>query len=130
MPAPLALALLLAAAPASDDFATRTQQAKLAEAAASGAPYQKALWQRIGQPTTAAYKACLAGNHDDRTPFTLVLDLDAQGRPQRVAAQPDLPVARCIAGRFASWSYPAPPAAPRPYPLEIDFSVAPSTGTP
>jgi hypothetical protein len=125
MPAPLALALLLgAAAPATDDFASRVQQARLAEAADAGTAYQKALWKAIGTTTTDAYQACLAGNQHDQTPFTLVLDVDAQGKPHHVVAQPDLPVARCLAARFAQWTYPTPPATPRPYPLEIDFSVA------
>jgi len=123
MPAPLALALLLASAPTTDDFATRVQQAKLAEAAVAGTAYQKALWQQIGTPTTDAYQACLAANQHDKTPFTLVFAVDAQGKPQNVMTQPDLPIARCLAARFGQWTYPLPPATPKPYPLEIDFSV-------
>ena len=121
----LALALLLATIPThtGDDFATRVQQAKLAEAATTGPAYQKALWDQIGNPTTAAYNACLKANRNDTTPFTLVLDLDAHGKPQRIDVQPALPIATCMAGRFAGWAFPAPPAAPAPYPLEIDFSV-------
>ena len=123
----LALALLLASTPAgpNDDFQTRVHEAKMAEAAATGPAYQKALWGRIGTPTTDAYKGCLAGNHDDKSPFTLVLDVDAHGTPQRIAVQPATPVATCMAGQFATWTFPAPPASPKPYPLEIDFSVAP-----
>ena len=124
----LAFALLLGTTPANpnDDFETRVRQAKLAEAAATGPAYQKALWGRIGDPTTDAYKSCLAGNKpEDKSPFTLVLDVDAQGRPQRIAVQPASAVATCMAGRFAAWTLPVPPAAPAPYPLEIDFSVAP-----
>ncbi|MBN8923771.1 MAG: peptidase C13 [Rhodanobacter sp. 68-29] len=123
----LALALWLLPSPANagDDFAARVRQAKMAEAAATGPAYQKALWGRIGNPTTDAYKACLAANHDDKSPFTLVLDVDAHGKPQRIVAQPATPVASCMAARFAAWTLPAPPPAPAPYPLEIDFSVAP-----
>ena len=128
MPASLVLALLLGNAPASPDdgFDMRVHAAKMAEAAATGPAYQKTLWGRIGNPTTDAYKGCLASNKPaDKSPFTLVLDLDAQGKPQRIAVQPATPVARCMAGQFAAWTFPAPPASPRPYPLEIDFSVAP-----
>lgn len=119
------LALLAAGtASASDDFAARVQQAKLAEAAATGPAYQKALWAQIGTATGQAYKTCLAASTPpDKTPFTLVLALDAHGKPQRVAAQPAIPVAACMVKTFAAWSFPAPPAQPAPYPLEIDFSV-------
>ena len=128
MPAALALALLLGNAPANpnDDFEARVHAAKMAEAAATGPAYQKALWGRIGNPTTDAYKGCMAGDATTgKSPFTLVLDVDAQGKPQRIAVQPATPVASCMAGRFAAWTFPAPPAAPKPYPLEIDFSVTP-----
>lgn len=123
----LAFALWPGPAPASadGDFQTRVQQAKMAEAAATGPAYQKALWGRIGNPTTDAYKACLAGNHDDKSPFTLVMDVDAHGKPQRIVVQPATPVAACMAARFAALTLPAPPAAPAPYPVEVDFSVAP-----
>lgn len=122
----LALALLQGAAPASagNDFATRVQQAKLAEAATTGAAYQKALWGQIGKPTADAYKACiLADKATGKAPFTLVLDTDAQGKPQHIEVQPVTPVASCMAGHFARWTLPVPPAAPAPYPLEVDFSV-------
>ena len=127
MPVALAFALLLGYAPANpnDDFDGRVHAAKMAEAAATGPAYQKALWGKVGNPTTDAYKSCLAGNHDDKSPFTLVLDVDAQGKPQHVAVQPATPVANCMAGQFATWTFPAPPASPRPYSLEIDFSVSP-----
>ncbi|GAB3779198.1 peptidase C13 [Dyella agri] len=127
MSIPVALALLLGAAPvaAGNDFEARVHQAKMAEAAATGPAYQKALWGKIGNPTTDAYKSCLASNHDDKSPFTLVLDVDAHGKPQRIAVQPATPVAACLASQFASWMLPAPPASPVPYPLEIDFSVTP-----
>lgn len=125
MPVALAFALLLDAAPANGgaDFETRVHQAKMAEAAATGPAYQKALWGKIGNPTTDAYKGCLAGNHDDKSPFTLVLDVDAHGKPRHVAVQPATRVATCLAGQFATWTFPVPPASPRPYPLEVDFSV-------
>jgi hypothetical protein len=128
MPVALALALLLTGTPAnpSADFETRVHAAKMAEAAATGPAYQKALWGKIGNPTTDAYKGCLAGNKpEDKSPFTLVLDVDAQGRPQRVVVQPATRVATCMAGQFADWTFPVPPASPKPYPLEIDFSIAP-----
>ena len=128
MPVALAFVLWLGAAPANPngDFDARVHQAKMAEAAATGPAYQKALWDRIGNPTTDAYKGCLAGDQPaDKSPFTLVLDVDAQGKPQRIAVRPATRVATCMAGRFAGWTFPVPPASPVPYPLEIDFSVTP-----
>lgn len=124
----IAIALLLGATPANGgaDFEARVHQAKMAEAAATGPAYQKVLWGKIGNPTTDAYKGCLAGNKPaDKSPFTLVLDVDAHGKPQRIVVQPASKVATCMAGQFASWTLPTPPASPSPYPLEIDFSVAP-----
>lgn len=128
MSAVLALALLLGAAPATagnGDFDARVHAAKMAEAAATGPAYQKKLWGQIDGSTAAAYKGCLAISRNDKSPFTLVLDVDAHGKPQRIAAQPDTAVASCMAAHFAGLTLPAPPAAPAPYPLEIDFSVAP-----
>lgn len=127
MLASLAFALLLGPAPAtaSDDFETRVHAAKMAEAAATGPAYQKALWGRIDGSTAAAYKSCLASSRQDKTPFTLVLDADALGKPQRIVVQPATPTATCMAAHFAGLTLPPPPASPAPYPLEIDFSVAP-----
>lgn len=122
----IALALLFAAitAHASDDFAARVQQAKLAEAASTGPAYQKAFWGQIGNATGQAYKTCLAATTPpDHTPFTLVFALDAHGAPQRLATMPAMPVADCMAKTFAGWTFPKPPASPTPYPVEIDFSV-------
>jgi hypothetical protein len=127
MPSILAFALLLATpANANDDFQARVHAAKMAEAAATGPVYQKALWNKIEGVTAGAYKHCIAGNKpDDKLPFTLVLDVDAHGKPTNLAVQPDIPVAHCMAGYFATWMLPAPPASPAPYPLEIDFSLKP-----
>lgn len=123
----LAFALLLGAAPASasDDFQARVQAAKMSEAAATGPAYQKALWGKIEGSTATAYKGCLALSKQDKTPFTLVLDADALGKPQRIVVQPATPTANCMAAYFAGLALPAPPAASTPYPLEIDFSVTP-----
>lgn len=122
---PILLALALQLAPStSPDFHARVTQAKLAEGAAAGAGYQKQMWDRIGNPTTDAYKSCLASNTPtDRAPFTLVADVMADGRLARIDVQPQTAVARCMAGQFATWTLPAPPASPAPYPVEIDFSI-------
>ena len=123
----IALVLLLGASPAAGrhDFDARVHAAKMAEAAATGPAYQKALWGRIDGSTAAAYKACLTRSGNDKTPFTLVLDADAHGKPQNLAVQPATAVATCMATHFAGLTLPVPPATPAPYPLEIDFSVAP-----
>ncbi|RDI98722.1 peptidase C13 [Dyella solisilvae] len=123
MPVMLALALQLSPA-LSDDFQARVSQAKLAESAATGPGYQKALWDRIGNPTTDAYKSCLASNTPaDPSPFTMVANVTADGRLEHIDVQPQTAVAKCMAGQFSSWTLPPPPAAPRPYPIEIDFSI-------
>ncbi|MBV8157425.1 MAG: peptidase C13 [Dyella sp.] len=119
----LALALQLSPG-ATTDFHTRVSQAKLAEGAATGPAYQKQMWERIGNPTTDAYKACLASNTPaDKSPFTLVANVRADGRLTDIEVQPATLVATCMAGQYASWVLPAPPASPAPYPIEIDFSI-------
>lgn len=119
----LAVALQLSPT-AGADFLARVSQAKLAERAASGPAYQKQMWDRIGNPTTDAYKSCLASNTPtDKAPFTLVADVLADGRLGHIAVHPETAVAKCMAGQFASWTLPAPPAKPAPYPIEIDFSI-------
>ena len=117
---------LLQTAHAGANFTDRVQQAKLAEAAATGPAYQKALWDQINQATTQAYKACIdADKATGKLPFTLVLDVDAHGKPHHLAVQPATPVAACMQQHFAGWVFPAPPATPSPYPLEVDFSITP-----
>jgi hypothetical protein len=120
----LALALLLGS---SHDgaFPARVTQAKLVEASPAGTAYQKALWQKIGDPTTDAYRSCLASNAPaDTTPFTLVADVGADGKPAHVQVLPATPVAKCMAGQFTTWTLPKPPTDPAPYPIEIDYSIA------
>ena len=119
----LAVALQLSPA-AGADFHARVTQAKLAEGAATGPAYQKQFWDRIGNATTDAYKSCIKSNTPaDKGPFTLVADVLADGRLANIDVQPQTPVAKCMAGQFSSWSLPAPPAQPAPYPIEIDFSI-------
>ncbi|EIL98139.1 peptidase C13 [Rhodanobacter thiooxydans] len=128
MPLPLAVALLFATTPGppSQDFSARVTQGRLAEAAAGGPAYQKQLWSRIGDPVTTALKDCIAHHAPaDKSPFTLVADLRADGRPTRIEVLPPTPVATCMAGRFTGWTLPPPPATPAPYPIEIDFSIVP-----
>ena len=122
---PILLAIALQMSPAaSTDFHARVTQSKLAESASTGPAYQKQMWERIGNPTTDAYKACLAGVQDaDKGPFTLVADVGADGRLARIAVQPETAVARCMASHFTSLMLPAPPATPAPYPVEVDFSI-------
>jgi hypothetical protein len=125
----LAFALQLATVPhagADDTFAARVTRGKLVEAGASGPAYQKALWAQITDPTTVALKGCLASNAPaDKSPFTLVADVQPDGRPTRVAAEPSTPVANCLAGWLASLILPVPPklAGGTAYPIEIDVSI-------
>jgi hypothetical protein len=120
----LVLALLLAPTASGSDFHDRVLQGRLAEAAASGPAYQKSLWAKIGDPMTDTLKACIARNRPaDKSPFTLVADIGADGRPARVDVQPATPLATCLASSFVTWTLPAPPKQPAPYPIEIDVSI-------
>lgn len=125
MTALLALALLLnPATTGGDDFHDRVTQGRLAEAAATGPAYQKALWAKIGNPMTDALKACIARNAPaDKSPFTLVADVGVDGRPAHIDVQPATPLATCLASSFVTWTLPAPPGQPAPYPIEIDVSI-------
>ncbi|ULU26404.1 peptidase C13 [Dyella terrae] len=123
MPILLAIALQLSPT-AGADFHARVTQAKLAEGDATGPAYQKQMWDRIGNATTDAYKACLAGTQpQDKSPFTLVADVTTDGRLANITVQPEIPVAKCMASHFTGLTLPAPPAKPSPYPVEIDFSI-------
>lgn len=120
----LAMTLLLATATGGDDFHDRVTQGRLAEAAATGPAYQKTLWAKIGNPMTDELKACIARNMPtDKSPFTLVADVGADGRPARIDVQPSTPLATCLASSFVTWTLPAPPKQPAPYPIEIDVSI-------
>lgn len=122
----LFLALLSAADTPADDFPARVQQAKLAEAAAGGADYQKKLWDAIGDRTTDTLKSCIASlPKPDKSPFTLVAEVHPDGSLGRVEVRAPTDLATCLRDRFASWTLPAPPASPAPYPVEVDFSITP-----
>lgn len=124
----LALALLAGAQPATsaDTFTARVQRAKMVEAGATGPAYQKQFWAKIGNPMTDALKACLANNAPaDKSPFTLVADISPDGHPLNVDVRAPTPVAKCLAGQFTAWTFPAPPKLPgsTDYPIEIDVSM-------
>ena len=122
----LFLALLSAPGMPADDFSTRVQQAKLTEGAKDGPDYQKKMWAAIGDRTTDALKSCIATlPKPNKAPFTLVADVHADGSLGRVEVRAPTDVATCLLSRFASWTLPAPPASPVPYPIEVDFSIAP-----
>jgi len=119
------LAIALQLSPdAGADFHVRVTQAKLAEGAVTGPAYQKQMWERIGNATTDAYKACLASTQPaDKSPFTLVAEVAADGRLSRIAVQPQTAVAQCMASHFTSWMLSALLVKLAPYPIEVDFSI-------
>jgi len=124
----IALALLAGAQPATpnDTFNARVQRAKMVEAGATGPAYQKQFWAKTGNPMTDALKACLASNAPaDKSPFTLVADISPDGHPLNVEVRAPTPVAKCLAGQFSAWTFPAPPKLPDSidYPIEIDVSM-------
>ena len=60
---------------------------------------------------TDTLKGCIASKHPaDKSPFTLVADIGPDGRPARIEVQPQTPLATCLAGQFAAWTLPPPPA--------------------
>ena len=123
----IASALLGGAPPAvTDVFTARVQHAKMAESGATGPAYQKQFWAKVGNPMTDALKACLASNAPaDKSAFTLVADISPDGHPLNVQVRAPTPVARCLAGQFSAWTFPAPPKLPDSgnYPIEIDVSM-------
>lgn len=122
----VALQLLAPAAHTDEAFAARVTNGRMVEVGPTGPGYQKALWAQITGPMTTSLKACLTGNAPaDRSPFTLVADVQSDGRPARVAAEPATPVANCLAAWLASITLPAPPklAGQAMYPIEIDVSI-------
>ena len=125
----IAIAVLAGAQPAtsSDDaFSARVQRAKMIEAGPTGPAYQKQFWAKIGNPMTDALKACLASNAPaDKSPFTLVADISSDGHPLRVDVRAPTPVAKCLAGQFSAWTFPAPPklSDSADYSIEIDVSM-------
>ena len=126
----MTLALLMGApqTPGVDDFSTRVTRAKLAEGAATGPAYQKLFWDKTGNPMTDTLKGCIKSNTPaDKSPFTLVADLSADGHPLRVDVRPPTAVATCVAGQFSAWTFPKPPLSSDQvsYPVEIDVSVVP-----
>jgi hypothetical protein len=123
----LALAMLTGiTGSAADNFTVRVQHAKMVEAGATGPAYQKQFWAKIGNPMTDALKACLASNAPaDKSPFTLVADISPDGHALAVEVRAPTPVAKCLAGQFSTWTFPAPPKLPgsNSYPIEIDVSM-------
>jgi hypothetical protein len=111
---------------APDTFTARVQRAKMVEAGSTGPAYQKLFWAKTGNPMTDALKSCLASNAPaDKSPFTLVADITFDGHPLNVEVRAPTPVAKCLAGQFSTWTFPAPPKLPdsATYPVEIDVSI-------
>ncbi|GLR00084.1 peptidase C13 [Dyella mobilis] len=123
----LAFALLAGAPPAgADTFLARVQRAKLMEGSSTGPGYQKQFWDKTKEPMTYALHGCIASNAPaDKSPFTLVADISPDGHPLNVEVRAPTPVARCLAGEFSLWTFPAPPKIPDStnYPIEIDVSM-------
>lgn len=114
----------VAMAAPDDEFTTRVTQAKLTEGSLTGPDYQKALWAKIGNPTTDALKACIKSiPRANKAPFTLVADVQPNGTLSRVEVRPTTDVATCLLSSFAAWTVPPPPEAPKPYPIEVDFTL-------
>ncbi|HTV85341.1 MAG TPA: peptidase C13 [Dyella sp.] len=124
----IAVAVLMSApqaAAAPDTFVDREQRAHMAEGAASGPGYQKQFWNKTAQALTDAYRGCIATHAGDKTPFTLVADISPDGHPLNVDVRAPIAVARCVAAKFSTWTFPAPPKFPGSanYPIVIDISV-------
>jgi hypothetical protein len=125
----IAIALLMgapqAATTSDDTFTERVRHGHMAEGAASGPAYQKQFWNKTGNPMTDAYRSCLASNVGDKTPFTLVADISPDGHPLNVEVRAPIPVAKCVATEFSTWTFPAPPKfqGSTNYPIVIDVSV-------
>lgn len=124
----IALALLAGTPPAAagDPFIERVQRAKQLETASGGPAYQKQFWSKTRQPMIDALRGCIASNAPaDKSPFTLVADIAPDGHPLNVEVRAPTPVARCLAGQFSVWAFPAPPKLSRTvnYPIEIDISM-------
>jgi hypothetical protein len=124
----IAVAMLMGAPQAAatpDAFAQREQRAHMAEAAVSGPAYQKQFWDKTTPAMNDAYRACIASNDGDKTPFTLVADISPDGHPLHVDVRAPIAVARCVAAKFSTWTFPPPPKFPGStnYPIVIDISV-------
>jgi hypothetical protein len=122
----LAVALQLLPFAHDPDFAARVTRGKLIEVGPTGAAYQKQMWDQITGPMTTALKACIARNTPaDKSPFTVVADVQPDGHPVRVAAEPATPVASCLSSWFATLTLPLPPklADGGVYAIEIDVSI-------
>lgn len=125
----IAIALLMgapqAAATADDAFSERVQHGHMAEGAASGPAYQKQFWNKTAIALGNTYRGCIASNVGDKTPFTLVADISPDGHPLNVDVRAPIPVAKCVAAQFSTWTFPAPPKFPGSvnYPIIIDVSV-------
>ncbi|GAB2563314.1 peptidase C13 [Dyella jejuensis] len=112
-------------AAARDTFDARVQRAHMAEGAASGPAYQKQFWNKTGHAMTDTYRSCIDSHGGDKTPFTLVADISPDGHPLNVEVVAPIPVARCVAAQFSTWTFPAPPTfgGSADYPIVIDMSV-------
>lgn len=55
---------------------------------------------------------CASVSFSDKTPFVMVLALDATGHPLKVYRRPETEVTRCLEEQIAHATFPAPPTAP------------------
>jgi hypothetical protein len=126
----IAASLIAASAQAhAQDFAGRLAAAKAAAATSDGASYDAALRPYIGK----AIRTCIppgTTNPANLGSFTLVADVDSEGRIQSPSVVPSSNVAKCFQATFILSTVPAPPSsrgaiAASLYPIAVEMKVGP-----
>lgn len=107
--------------PATAAFEARIAAAQAAIATREGFAYDTALVPAIHH----ALLPCVPPGADPARGggFTLVADVDANGRLHAVDVRPATPIARCFARSFGATRLRPPPAAPRPRPVVVRMST-------
>ena len=115
----------LAFAEAFDD---RFKLAKDAETSETYKPYQRVMYQSIGNHLANTMRSCFGKTEKPETnAFVLLADVDAGGTARAIDVRPKTSIAICFAQGVATAPFPTPPAFPGrdAFPIVIEMKITP-----
>jgi hypothetical protein len=91
-------------------------------------PYQRIMYQGIGNHLANTMKGCMDAVENPQTgAFTSVADVMSDGVARSIQTKPETNISRCFAKGLGSASFPQPPAVPGRdgFPIVIDMRIEP-----
>ena len=113
---------------AAESFDERFKVAKAAETAEPYKPYQRVMYQAIGNHLANTMRSCFAKTEKPQTDaFVLLVDIDDGGAARAIEVKPKTNIALCFAEGVKSAPFPKPPTYPGrdAFPITIEMKITP-----